>query len=49
MGTNYNKIETDNPLLDELVYISKLILKSCIVNNHRQAQSNVKVDSLKNS
>ena len=43
----YNKVETDNPLLDEIVYNCKLILKNCIIKDIRLADSCETVESMK--
>ena len=45
----YNKVETDNPLLDEIIYNCKLILRNCIIKDSRLADSCETVDSLKDA
>lgn len=43
----YDRVETDNPLLDEIVYNCKLILKSCILKDQEAADNAETLESLK--
>lgn len=44
MGT-YDRIETDNPLLDEIIYNAKLIMKTCVVKDQDAADLAETVES----
>lgn len=43
----YDRLETDNPLLDEIVYNCKLILKSCVLKDQEAADNAETLESLK--
>lgn len=43
----YDYLETDNPLLDEIVYNCKLIMKSCILKNQDDADKAETLESYK--
>lgn len=49
MAKKYNRIETDNPLLDEIVYNCKLMMSSCILKDEKSADNAETVESLKNA
>lgn len=44
----YDRIETDNPLLDEVIYAAKLIMKSCVLKDEETANNMETVESLRN-
>lgn len=43
--STYDRIETDNPLLDEIIYSSKLIMKSCVLKSEDLANKNETLES----
>lgn len=45
----YNKVETEYPLLDEIVYNCKKIMKTLILKDKREADKNETLESLKQS
>lgn len=49
MAKSYDRIETDNPLLDEIVYNCKLLMSSCILKDEKSADNAETVESLKNA
>lgn len=49
MAKDYNRIETDNPLLDEIVYNCKLMMSSCILKDDKSANNAETVESLRNA
>jgi hypothetical protein len=49
MSNKYDKIETDNPLLDEIVYNCKQLMSSCILKDKNSADNAETVESLKNA
>lgn len=48
MASDYNKIETENALLDEIVYNCKKLMASTILKDEKNADLNENVDSLRN-
>ena len=49
MANKYTKIETDNPLLDEIVYNCKQLMSSCILKDEKSADNAETVESLRNA
>lgn len=45
----YDKLETDNPILDEIVYNCKLLIKNCIVKDDREADKYETKETLRNA
>lgn len=49
MAKNYNRIETDNTLLDEIVYNCKTMMSDCVLKDEIRADLHETVDSLRNA
>lgn len=47
--STYDRVETDNPLLDEIVYNCKLMMRTCILKDQHTADRSETLESKKNA